>query len=338
MTDGAGFPWPDGFSRIPDDSWTGTPVRELALNYDTVEQHGWYRNLDPTVRELSGHLAPGDLLLDYSGGTGILADRLLGALEGRRVGVLIVDSSAKFLRLALEKLGQDGRTAFRRIRYLKEEGRLERVDEVVGDALLERGVDALVSTNAVHLYYDLPETVRSWRRVLRDDGRVFVQSGNIRHPDIPEGEWIIDETVEAIHERAVERVREDDRFARYRDHLADEDHMAAHRKLRRKYFLPVRDLSYYTDVLESEGFEVTRVRRRTIPARVEEWYDFLEVYHEGVLGWVGGAEKITGSAPDPDVVEDRKALIRSAMTGVFEGAEEFRASWTYVTCRPDVGG
>lgn len=328
-------PWPPGFERLPDEPWTGTPVGELALDYDTVERHGWYRNLDLTVEQLEDHLRDGDLLVDYSGGTGILADRLLDALGGRRVGVLIVDSSAKFLRLALEKLGSDERIAFRRIRYLKEEGRLERVDEVVGPQLLERGVDALVSTNAIHLYYDLPETVRSWHVLLRPEGRVFVQSGNIRHPDVPADEWIIDETVEEIHREALEVVRADDRFARYREHLADDAHMSAHDGLRRKYFLPVRPLEYYVDVLEAEGFEVESVLRRTIPARVEEWYEFLKVYHEGVLGWVGGAEKVTGEAPPEEVVRDRHALIRTAMERVFGGAEEFDASWTYVTCVPE---
>lgn len=58
--------------------------------------------------------------------------------------------------------------SFRRVP--EEESRLERVDEVLDDEILDRGVDGLVSTNALHLYYDLPETVRSWREVLRADG------------------------------------------------------------------------------------------------------------------------------------------------------------------------
>ena len=41
--------WPDGFPRIPDDSWTRADLDTLALKYDTVENHGWYRNLEPTV-------------------------------------------------------------------------------------------------------------------------------------------------------------------------------------------------------------------------------------------------------------------------------------------------
>jgi hypothetical protein len=45
----AEFHWPEGFDRIPDEDWVERPVEEFALHYDTVENHGWYRNLDLTV-------------------------------------------------------------------------------------------------------------------------------------------------------------------------------------------------------------------------------------------------------------------------------------------------
>src|SRR5206468_1374123 len=70
------FRWPAGSARVPDDDWTRQPVDTFGLRYDTVEQHGWYRNLDPTVEDLARHLDEGQILVDYSGGTGILLDRL----------------------------------------------------------------------------------------------------------------------------------------------------------------------------------------------------------------------------------------------------------------------
>ncbi|MDX1439896.1 MAG: class I SAM-dependent methyltransferase, partial [Rubricoccaceae bacterium] len=281
------------FKRIPDAPWTGQPVESLALNYDTVEEHGWYANLDRTVEQVGDFARRGDILVDYSGGTGILAKRLLDWVGNRDVKVIIVDSSPKFLRLALEKFRDEERIGFRHIRYLKEEKRLQRVDEVLGDELVARGVDGLISSNAIHLYFGLEETIQSWRRIIRPSGRLFIQSGNIRNPEMPDDEWIIDETVEVIHKKAVEIVRTDEAFASYRSFLEDNDHMAAHDRLRNKYFLPVRPLDYYLNVLRDGGFEITDVQRRRIPARVDEWFEFLSVYHEGVLGWVGGAQKIT---------------------------------------------
>jgi hypothetical protein len=224
--------------------------------------------------------------------------------------------------------------AFRHIRFLRDERRIEKLDEVVGAEMLARGVDGIVSTNAVHLYFGLADTVRAWREVLRPSGRLFIQSGNIKNPDLPDDEWIIDETVEVIHEHALEIARRDDRYAQYRAATENEDYMVKHDGLRRKYFLPVRSLEYYLDTLRAEGFDVTSVRHRRIPARVSEWHDFLSVYHEGVLGWVGGASKVVGMAASPEVIEDRLALMRAAMEAVFDDAFEFGASWTYITCEP----
>ena len=34
------FQWPPSFDRIPDAAWAKQPVEALALNYDTVENHG----------------------------------------------------------------------------------------------------------------------------------------------------------------------------------------------------------------------------------------------------------------------------------------------------------
>ena len=51
--------------------------------------------------------------MDYSGGTGILVDRLKLRVFDRQVGMLIVDSSAKFLRVALEKFRDDPQVGLR---------------------------------------------------------------------------------------------------------------------------------------------------------------------------------------------------------------------------------
>lgn len=328
--------WPEGFPRIPDQEWTRASVDELALGYDNVEEHGWYDNLDPTVEDIRDVLEPGDIVLDYSGGTGILVGRLLDAIPQALFGVIDVDASKKFLRLALEKFGKERRVAFRWIRYLKDENRVQTVQEVFEEAMLERGVDILASTNAIHLYYGLEETLASWREIIRPGGHVFVQSGNIGLPTerMPEGAWIIDETVTAIDQAARELVYEETRWAPYRDGLDDVDRMRAYRELREKFFLPIRPLSHYTDALEGSGFIIENITHRTVDAKVEEWYEFLSVYHEGVLGWVGGSERIEGEAPSDAAVEDRLDLLRSAMDRVFEGEDAFEAAWTYLSCRP----
>lgn len=322
-------PWPAGFPRVPDDDWVEQQPETLALTYDTVQDHGWYRNLDLTIERLAARLRSGDVLLDYSGGTGILAERLLAELPDLDIGILIVDASPKFLRVALDKLGGDERVAFRLIRYLKDERRLQTVQEAVEAPLLERGVDAVSSTNAIHLYYDLEDTLRSWRQVLRPGGRAFVQSGNIGVTELPPGSWIIDETVEAIDAAAAELVRADERYAPYRDGLEDPARRAAYDELRRKFFLPVRPLTHYLSALEEAGFRIERIDHVSIAADTAEWTEFLSAYHEGVLGWVGGSERIEGEPPTEEAVADRLRLLRESVDRVFGGGS-FDAVWTYV--------
>jgi len=254
--------WPQSFRRIPDDDWVGQRAETLALTYDTVQDHGWYRNLDPTVERLVEELEAG-------------------------------------------------------------------VQDVVEVPLLERGVDAVASTNAIHLYYDLEDTLRSWREVLRPGGRVFVQSGNIGVRELPAGSWIIDETVEAINAAAAELVREDERYAPYREGLGDPVRRAAYDELRRKFFLPVRPLAHYVAALEEAGFRVERVDHVSIAADTAEWTDFLSAYHEGVLGWVGGSERIEGQPPTEEAVADRLRLLRESVDRVF-GGSSFEAVWTYI--------
>jgi SAM-dependent methyltransferase len=326
------FQWPNGFTPVPHEAWVATQLEELAQKYDTVEEHGWYDNLNPSVDDLLAQSGSNILVLDYSGGTGILARRLLAKPNTERFGVLIVDSSPKFLRLALEKSKMDSRVGYRLIRFLKSERRLETLTEVVDQTIWERGVDAVVSTNAIHLYYGLDDTLRGWFDILRSGGIAYVQSGNIRNPDSAPDTWIIDETVEYIHRAAIEIVKEHPDFTEYRDVLTDVEYMQAHDKLRAKYFLPVRHVDYYQDAFERVGFKVRSRVVKTFDALVTDWYDFLAVYHEGVLGWVGGAEKISGqSATEAEVIQ-RKRLMRMAMDKIFDGKNSFRASWTYFQC------
>jgi SAM-dependent methyltransferase len=326
------FAWPAGWQRLPDDDWTRQPVDAFGQAYDNVENHGWYRNLDPTVEELSHLLRDGDVLVDYSGGTGILLDRLKLRMFGPQVGAVIVDSSPKFLRVALEKFRDDHDVGLRQLRFLRDERRLQRLDEVLGPELLERQVDAIVSTNAIHLYPDLADTAESWVRALRPGGLVLVSSGNIRNPRARRNEWILDETVWVVADLAEGLVRTDPAYAAYRGDLDDAERMAAHAAYRDRVFLHPRPLDHYLEVLELTGLKVDSVREASIEAQVDDWFELLRTYHDAVLGWVGGTEKIEGAAPSDQAVADRLALMRHAMDVLFQGRPKFQACWTYITC------
>jgi SAM-dependent methyltransferase len=325
------FAWPEGFERIPDEEWTQAPLSEAGLAYDHVDNHGWYSNLDRSVEQLASYLRDGDILVDYSGGTGILVDRLRLRIFDRAVGTLVVDASAKFLRVAQHKYHDDPRFAARLLRYIKDERRLQNLDEVLGPELLQRGVDAIAAVNAIHLYPDLDEVASAWVRALRPGGRVFVNSGNLRNPSAKPGEWILDETVWVINDLAESLVRSHPDYARHRPVLDDSERLAAHHAHRDRVFMQPRPLDYYTDALTRNGLTVTDIGQETIVAVVDEWFELMTAYHEAVLGWVGGTRRVEGHEPSEEDVKDRLAIMRHAIDTIFGGRETFKACWTYIT-------
>ena len=326
------FQWPAGFERVPDEPWVHQSVDSFGLNYDKVGSHGWYKNLEPTISQIVAALGEHQIMVDFSAGTGILAKRLLDQIT-YPVGILNVDSSPKFLRVAVENLGEDERAAFRLISWLKDAKRLQEIDEVVGPELLSQGADVLTATNAVHLYYDLPATLASWTKVLRPGGLVFICSGNMNNPNAAPGEWIIDETVKHVNEIAAELVLDEPAFERYRDNLTDAAKLAGHTKLREKVFVPVRPLDFYVDTFDQGGYDVLHVFETTIHARVDEWYQLLATYHDGVMSWVGGSPKVDGHEPSDEDVRNRLFLIRYGLEKLFPGRETFPCTWTYLTAR-----
>ncbi|HVL86529.1 MAG TPA: class I SAM-dependent methyltransferase [Candidatus Thermoplasmatota archaeon] len=328
-------PFPEGFPRIPDEPWTRAPVDEFARRYDALGGHSWYANLEPTVAAAAPLARDGGVLVDYSCGTGLFLERLLRAAGDEAFGAVNVDSSAKFLRLALEKRRDDPRAAFRLLRMDHGQQRLQYLHEVLGP--LVGKVAAIVSTNAMHLYYDLDATVASWARCLRPGGLVLAQSGNVPVEAGAEGSWTLDATVEAVARAAESVVREDAAYARWRATLADPSRRSAYLALRRKYFLPPRPLSAYRLAMEGAGLRVESVERRPVTVRVDEWAQFLDVYHEGILGWVGGSEKVDGKPASDEDVRARRTLLRRAVERVFSDRPTFEATWTYVTARSPLG-
>ena len=325
------FAWPAGFDRIPDEEWTRAPLSEAGLAYDHVDKHGWYSNLDRSVQQLADHLRDGDVLVDYSGGTGILIDRLRLRIFDRAVGTIVVDASAKFLRIAQSKYSDDPLFAARLLHFDKAQRRLETLDDALGPELIERGVDAIAAVNAIHLYPDLDEVASSWVRALKPGGRVFINSGNLRNPNARPGEWILDETVWVINDLAKSLVRSDPAYAQYRAVLDDPERLAQHHAHRDRVFLQPRPLEYYTDALTRNGLTVTDVSQATIVADVREWFELMKAYHEAVLGWVGGTRRIEGEEPSEEAVKDRLAIMFHAMETIFGGRETFTACWTYIT-------
>ena len=257
---------------MPDEDWTKAPVDEFGLAYDHVDQHGWYRNLDPTVAQLA-HLRDGDILVDYSGGTGILLDRLQLRVFDARIGTVVVDSSAKFLRVALEKFQDDPRVALRLLRFLgREAAAAARRGARPPAARAGRRRDRV---DQRHAPLPRPRRDRQRRGWSAAPGRpVFINSGNIRNPRAERSEWILDETVWVVDDLAEGLVRTDPSYGAYRTRSTTPSAWPP--------TPPTATASSWSPAarllradVERAGLVVEDVREESIEAGVDDWFEFL---------------------------------------------------------------
>jgi SAM-dependent methyltransferase len=268
--------------------------------------------------------------MDYSCGTGIFCERLLkSSFSVPRI--LMMDSSPKYLKLSYDKFGRNYKFHFRVINYLKDEGRLQTISEAIGKEHNEL-LDGIVCTNAIHLYPTIDETIKSWNSILVKGGKLLINSGNIYNPLMGEESKLIDQTVNEISHLSYDIVKENPKYSKYVDLINDFDYINKHNTLRDKYFLPIRPIDFYTDELIKNGFKIVEVKTINVDAKVDEWFDFLKVYHEGIIGWIGGSKKITGIEPSEDEINDRVEIIKLALTKMFNNQNDFKACWNYIIC------
>ena len=316
--------------KIIDESFLKSDVTEFALGYDRVKNHTWYDNLNYLVELSNEYFNDDDFIMDYSCGTGIFPERLLKSTVSCP-RILMMDSSPKYLKLSYDKFGNNYKFFFRLMKYLKEENRLQTIDESMGKDYKEL-LDGIICTNAIHLYSTISDTIKSWDKLLVKGGKLLINSGNIFNSSMDSESKLIDQTVNEIAKLSYRIVKETPKYSKYSDLINDVDYIKKHDSLRDKYFLPVKNIEYYTDEILKNNFKILEIKTINIDARVDEWFEFLKVYHEGIISWVGGANKITGVEPKKDEVEDRIDIIKLALNEMFNNNNDFKACWNYIIC------
>jgi ubiquinone/menaquinone biosynthesis C-methylase UbiE len=316
--------------KIIEDSFLKSDVTEFALGYDMVKNHTWYDNLNYLVDLSKEYFNEDNFIMDYSCGTGIFPERLLKSTVSCP-RILMMDSSPKYLKLSYDKFGGNYKFYFRLMKYLKEESRLQTIDESMGDTYKEL-LDGIICTNAIHLYPTISDTMKSWSDILVKGGKLLINSGNILNPSMDVESKLIDQTVEDISKISFDIVKSEPKYSKYLDLIDNFEYINKHNELRKKYFLPIRPIDFYTDELLKNGFKITEVKTINIDAKVDEWFDFLKVYHEGVIGWVGGSKKITGIEPTEQEINERIEIIRLSLNKMFNGQNNFKSCWNYIIC------
>jgi len=316
--------------KVIDESFLKSDVTEFALGYDRVKNHTWYDNLNYLVDLSKEYFNDDDFIMDYSCGTGIFPERLLKSTVSCP-RILMMDSSPKYLKLSYDKFGNNYKFFFRLMKYLKEENRLQTIDESMGKDYKDL-LDGIICTNAIHLYPTISDTIKSWNKLLVKGGKLLINSGNIFNSSMDSESKLIDQTVNEIAKLSYKIVKETPKYSKYSDLINDIEYIKKHDSLRDKYFLPIKNIEYYTDEILKNNFKILEIKTINIDAKVDEWFEFLKVYHEGIISWIGGANKITGVDPKENEVGDRIEIIKLALNEMFNNKNDFKACWNYVIC------
>lgn len=310
--------------KLNNDVIANSDITEFALGYDSVKNHSWYDNLNYLMNVSKELFTDNSLIMDYSCGTGIYSERL--NFYECNPNIIMMDASLKYLRLSYEKFKNNPKYFFRLLDLKKG------IEESLVDNL-EGKLDGIVSTNAIHLYPTIDETIKSWNALLKKGGKLLINSGNIDNPKMKTPtSFLIDQTVNQIFNLSIDIVKNNNAYTQYRSKISDNVYFEKYIQLKDRYFLPIRNIDYYTDSLYKNGFIIKEIKTIDIKANVKEWFDFLNVYDEGILGWIGGVQKVTGEIANLTDIQNRLDIMEEALNVIFNNQKDFNASWNYIIC------
>jgi hypothetical protein len=194
--------------------------------------------------------------------------------------------------------------------------------------------ECVIAANTVHLIPNIRDTFKGIYNSLCEGGTFVFQSGNIRRPKRKAGTLMIDHTIDSVHDLAIETIKTNNRFKKYRKGLSQR---VAREIQQRKFVFPTpRPLEYYLKALRSAGFKNETVLIKRIKVRYKDWLSFLRVrrLQAGILPEIGGIH------PTKQEERDRDSIITSSALKLFEILKQknpmadslsFTSEWVYVS-------
>ncbi len=309
------------------------PVSKGATAYhDAVVNASYYlKNLDELVKIVGPKIKEGDTVVDFGAGTGVSALYLLKKLKVQ-FKLWLVDNSAAWLGKAHEVFSNNPNVDCFLLEKIEE--RYATLSETIGKEV----ADHVVSANTVHLIPDLNETFKGIANALKTGGTFIFQSGNILRSRREEGVLMVDDTINRVHDIALNLVRTNNKFAKYREHL---DESIERELQQRKFVFPdPRPIGEYSEALKNAGFTYEDPHYKLIKIAYSDWLDFLRVkrLQAGILPEIGSKE------PSPEEEKDRDELITLAAKKLFKELEiqnpfadkkGFKVEWIYVAAKKE---
>lgn len=317
--------FPHKISWIPD-----SPISSGAKAYHTAVIHAsWHiDNIVPLIRLVTPNVRSGHLIVDFGAGTGSSAIFMQKYLP-KQIHLLLVDNSASWLGHAYSLLSGKPNVGFA---LLKQDGRYVYLHEVVGQG----SANHVVSANTIHLMSDLKATLEGVNKALKRGGTFNFQSGNILRKDRDHGILMIHNTVDRVHDLAIDIINANKKYASYQKNLPVriKENVA-----QRKFVFPdPKSIDYYLGLLSTVGFRDIRVTQKSIRVKYADWLKFLRVrrLQAGILPEVGGKEATPREALDRNelITEASRALFKELQaTNPHANRTSFLAEWVYVTAK-----
>ena len=318
--------------KINCDSWKpDRPVSRGATAYHNAVVNAPYyiENLRELVKLVSKKIKENNVVVDFGAGTGVSALYLLKNLKVR-FKLWLVDNSAAWLGKAYEILSNNPYVKF----FLLDKA--EDKSATLAKTIDEEIADHVISANTIHLIPNLEETFRGINEALKSGGTFTFQSGNIIREGREKGVLMVDDTVKRVHDIALEIVRANKKFAKYRKDL--KHHIEIENEQRKFVFPDPKTEDTYLKMLKAAGFEYEEPHYKLIKIEYKDWLDFLRVkrLQAGILPEIGGKE------PSPEEEQDRDELITTASNQLFKELETqnpmadnkcFTTEWIYVSAR-----
>ena len=282
------------------------PVSKGATAYhDAVVESTWLRDI---IKELSNivesKIKENETVVDFGAGTGTSAYYLLKNLK-QKFHLWLVDNSPSWLAKAHEIL-----TNVPDVKYFileKKDGGYATLAETIG----ENSADHVISANTVHLIPDIEETFKSVALSLKQHGTFTFQTGNFLRKNRPEGALMIDDTVQTVHDIAINIIKKDSRYKSYRHQL--DEKITAMDSQRKLVFPDPRPIEFYLKSLKSAGLEASEPQFIPVRIKYDDWLNFLRVkrLQAGILPELGGKD------PTPEEEKDRDELITQGALQLF---------------------
>ncbi len=305
------------------------PVSKGATTFhDAVIDASWnHLCLGKLIEVASPNIHDNDIVVDFGCGTGTSSIIILEKLK-TDIRLWLVDNSPAWLGKAYEFLSQHQNVDFF---LLEKKGKgYSTLAETVG----KETVNHVLSANTVHLIPNLKETYKGIADALKIKGTFVFNTGNVTREGRKEGVLMLDSTVYRVHDIAMDIIRNDSRFEKYRKDL--DKTIEAYTPLRKFVFPDPRPIQEHLDALKEAGFDCSEPIYQCFRLKYSDWINFLRIrrLQIGILPEVGGKDAT------PEEEKDRDDLIVMSAKKLFKELEEqnpfaddktYLGEWTYVS-------